>query len=121
MGRARHILVVEDDSATRDVLILILEKEGFTVSGAANGREALERLQWMERPSLILLDLMMPVMDGWQFREAQKQDPALASIPVVVVSAAGNLPQEIASLDIAGYLKKPVGFDEILEAIQRYC
>src|SRR5437879_6509382 len=99
----KTILVVEDDTATRDALSLILEAEGFGVMGAANGQEALDQLRGSRRPDLILLDLMMPVMDGWQFRRAQAQDPALSAIPVVVLSADGNVHQKAASLRATGY------------------
>src|SRR5580765_7790969 len=81
------ILLVEDDFDMRDALIPILEYAGHHVVGAANGREALEQLRAGPKPSLILLDLMMPVMNGTEFRAEQLRDPALASIPVVVVSA----------------------------------
>src|SRR5437762_11749160 len=84
---ATTVLAVEDDFDLRDALVPILEYEGHRVVSAANGQEALERLQTMPPPSLILLDLMMPVMDGEEFRARQLRDPTLASIPVVVVSA----------------------------------
>src|SRR6185436_12323698 len=84
---AANILLVEDDFDVRDALIPILEYEGHRVVGAASGQEALDRLRSGAKPSLILLDLMMPGMSGMEFRAEQLRDPALASIPVVVVSA----------------------------------
>jgi anti-anti-sigma factor len=118
-GPDKRILVVEDDEATREALKLALEAEGFVVSCAGDGRQALDLLRTGgERPALILLDLMMPVLDGWRFREEQKQDPALASIPVVVVSAATDVP---ASLGVADYLEKPVEVGHLVETIRSYC
>ncbi len=115
------LLVVEDDYDIRYALALVLESEGFTVVGAANGQEGLERLRSGERPCLILLDLMMPTMDGWQFRAQQAGDPALGSIPVVVISADGKVPQKAAALGAAAYLKKPIDFDALIETVRRYC
>jgi CheY-like chemotaxis protein len=116
---AKTILVVEDDAATREALTLILRSEGFAVLGAANGQEALGQLRAAPPPDLILLDLMMPIMDGWQFRREQVQDPNLAAIPVLVLSADGNVQQKAASLRVAGYLQKPVDVENLLEVIQR--
>jgi CheY-like chemotaxis protein len=115
----KTIMVVEDDAATRDALTLILSAEGFAVLGAANGQEALTLLRGSSRPDLILLDLMMPIMDGWQFRREQTQDPSLSAIPVVVLSADGNVRQKAASLHVADYLQKPVEMESLLEVIQR--
>ena len=84
------VFVVEDDADTREMLCRFLELEGYHVESAVNGQQALERLHAGAHPSVILLDLMMPVMDGWQFRHAQAQDAALSTIPVIVVSAAGR-------------------------------
>lgn len=116
------ILVVEDDFDIRDTLAQILEAEGYIVSGAANGLEALELLRrdGAGAPALILLDLMMPVMNGWQFRAEQLQDPKLASIPVVVISADASVHQKAASIEAAGFLKKPVQLDTLLETVGRF-
>jgi CheY-like chemotaxis protein len=119
-GEPKTILVVEDDCDVRDALIELLEYRGYLVVGAANGREALDRLRSSTRPALILLDLMMPVMDGWQFRAEQLRDPSLAPIPVVVISADGNVPQKAAAIGVASYLQKPVEADALLSAIERY-
>src|SRR5258706_12954853 len=83
----RTLLVVEDDADIRDALDGLLSTEGFRIAGCSNGREALDWLRTSPKPDLILLDLMMPVMDGWQFRVEQKQDPALATIPILALSA----------------------------------
>jgi CheY-like chemotaxis protein len=112
---ALHVLVVEDDDLTRDVLRLLLQRAGCRVTTAAHGREALACLQ-AARPDLILLDLMMPVMSGWEFRERQRQDAALAAIPVVVLTAAAD-PESAAPLAAAAYLSKPVEPLDLLEAV----
>lgn len=117
----KRILVIEDEAVIRDTMALILEMEGYQVAAAANGREALEYLHRAERPSLILLDLMMPVMDGWQFRREQRLDPRLAAIPVVIVSAAGGVAEKAADLGADGFLQKPVDVDELLTTIHRHC
>ncbi len=115
---AKLILVVEDDDGTRNALALLLEAAGFRVDRAANGREALDRLQGSEPPCLILLDLSMAVMDGWTFRSHQRQAPALVSIPVILLSSEDDLPQIAASLEAAGYFQKPVEFGLLLAAIR---
>jgi CheY-like chemotaxis protein len=117
----RGVLVVEDDPDIQQVLRFALEMAGYPVTTADNGVEALRQLQAAGPPCLILLDLMMPVMDGWQFRAAQQRDPALAAIPVVVISADGRTPQKAASIGATGYLTKPVDFDRLVEVVQRYC
>src|SRR5216684_2351169 len=81
------VLIVEDDDDLRDMMAQLLTIEGFRAVAVANGREALEHLQSAEKPDVILLDLMMPVMDGWEFRRRQKADPDLAQVPVIVLSA----------------------------------
>ena len=114
------VLIVEDDRDTREMLGRFLELEGFDVQSAANGDLALQALQRDGKPCVILLDLMMPVMNGWQFREAQKQDPGLAAIPVVVITAAGPR-QEIPPINADGWLSKPVDFDRLLATIGPLC
>ena len=85
----RRVLIVEDDLDTREMLARFLEIAGYQVVLAANGVEALKVLRGGAVASVILLDLMMPVMDGWQFRDEQRRDPSMSHIPVVVVTAAG--------------------------------
>jgi CheY-like chemotaxis protein len=111
----KSLLIVDDDDALREVLAEAMTEEGFTVSCSGNGLQALEALRSGLRPDLILLDLMMPVMDGWRFREEQSRDPALASIPVVVVTAAHALHKPI---DARAIVRKPFGLDELLGAVQ---
>jgi CheY-like chemotaxis protein len=113
------VFVVEDDVDTRDMLGRFLELEGFQVEVAANGKQALDRLTSGVHPCVILLDLMMPVMDGWQFRRQQVLDAELADIPVIVVSAAGK--ERIAGIDANGYLSKPVDLEQLLAQVNQYC
>ena len=113
------ILVVEDDVGAREALTDILRDEGFEVLEAANGREALDRLQGGTRPCVILLDLVMPVMDGWEFRQRQLREASFAPIPVVVLTAtAGDGPEAVPAADV---LRKPVDFDALLERVERHC
>lgn len=113
--RARaEILVVDDDAGSREALATVLRDRGYTVTDVADVDEALERLRLVPRPGLIVLDLMMPGRDGWDFRQEQKKDPILAGIPVVAVSAAGKL------VDVEVSLRKPLDYDELLRAVERY-
>lgn len=114
------VLAVDDDP---DILLAfkdVLEMEGHTVLLARSGREALELLRRGVRPAVILLDLMMPDISGWEFRELQVADAALASIPVVVVSGQGVSAREVAALGVDGYLKKPVDLEQLLGTVSRY-
>jgi signal transduction histidine kinase len=113
----RQILLVEDDRGIRDTLQETLEDEGYAVATAENGRDALEALRGGARPDLIVLDLRMPVMDGWQFRAAQKSDAAIAGIPVLAISADGSAKAE--AIDAQAYLRKPLSTDALLETVGR--
>lgn len=115
-----RILVVEDDFDIRDTLSQILEAEGYRVSGAANGAEALDALERGDMPALILLDLMMPVMNGWQFRTEQLKRPELAEIPVVVISADSGVGKKAEAIGAADALKKPVPLETLLDVVGRY-
>jgi len=117
MESDKHILVVEDDDAQREALTATLKARGYRVDGAADGQEALHCLQRAEPPSIILLDLALPVMTGSQFRQRQQQDPALSGIPVVLVSGDADLPRIAASLGVAAYFSKPVEFAELFDAL----
>jgi two-component system response regulator MprA len=114
------VLAVDDDYDVLFALQDVLEMEGYRVIPARSGREALELLRRGLRPAVILLDLMMPEVSGWEFRAQQASDPELASIPVVVVSGQGLSDREVASLGVDGYLKKPVDLDQLLNAVGRY-
>jgi CheY-like chemotaxis protein len=120
-GEKPIVLVVEDDPDIRETIAQILDEEGYAVLVAENGQAALSRLAEGPRPRLILLDLMMPIMDGLEFREQQRQDPKYADIPVIIVSADGNARQKATNLGAAGHIRKPVGIDELLAVVQRYC
>jgi len=115
-----QILIVEDDRDTREMLERFLQLEGFEVRTAANGEAALHSLETSGNPCVILLDLMMPVMNGWQFREAQERDPDLRRIPVVVVTAAGSRP-DVPAIHADAWLSKPVDFDKLLATIGPFC
>jgi CheY-like chemotaxis protein len=116
-GRASdHILLVEDDPDARDEMACILRREGYDVVAAADGQEALEEVR-RETPALILLDLMMPVMDGFEFRVRQMQDPALAEIPIIVLSGGWDLQRKAASLGATACLQKPVDPTRLLEMV----
>ena len=118
---ARHpILIVDDDEDIRDSLAECLELEGFTVATAANGAEGLARLREDATPSLVLLDLMMPVMSGWDVLEALKKNADLASIPVVVFTAAGEPTVTDRGLQ-RPVLRKPIDLDLLLEMITKIC
>ena len=122
MASHARILLVEDDSALRSALAELLEERGFEVACAGDGREALDTLCGRPVPSLILLDLAMPVMDGWTFRAEQRRDPRIASIPTIVLSA--SLPADQHALDglePAAALSKPFDIDRLLETVHRLC
>jgi CheY-like chemotaxis protein len=114
------VMIVEDDSDTREMLERFLQLEGFHVRTAANGQLALESLQADSKLCVILLDLMMPVMNGWQFRRAQVSDPKLSRIPVIVVTAAGAR-DDIPTIDADAWLAKPVDLDRLLATIAPLC
>jgi CheY-like chemotaxis protein len=115
------VLVVEDDPDIRATLCEALEDNGYATAGASNGVEALAYLRsGVEKPCLILLDLMMPVMDGQTFRAEQRADPELADIPVVVISAYRDV-EKYANDLAAEYLAKPVRLDTLLETARKHC
>jgi DNA-binding response OmpR family regulator len=113
------VFIVEDDLDTREMLGRFLELEGYHVEMAGNGKQALERLDTGGPVCVIVLDLMMPVMDGWQFRREQSRNARHSKIPVIVVSAAGK--DRIAQIDANEYLSKPVDLDELLARVTQYC
>ncbi len=121
MGAKKKILIIEDDSPIRETLVEFLEMEGFETTSAENGQVGLTRLQDEPAPNLILLDLMMPVMDGLQFRMRQLEDPKMRDIPVVIMSADGHAPQKIGHLGKVSYLKKPSNLQTILDVIANNC
>jgi CheY-like chemotaxis protein len=118
----RHpVLVVEDDRDIREVMVEILESAGYAVSSASDGAEALAYLKAGTRPCIIVLDLMMPVMDGWTFSQEKQKDPELAAIPVLVVSAVGRQDPRNASMNAVAHLSKPLNVDKLMAALQIHC
>ena len=116
------VVVVEDDELIRDSLLEILEEHGYGAVGAADGREALDKLAKLDSPPcLIVLDLMMPIMDGREFRRRQLEDPALKQIPVVIISAFRDIDEIAKELAPAGHFKKPLKLQEFLHIVQTHC
>jgi CheY-like chemotaxis protein len=119
---AEVVLVVDDDPGVRDALGDLLEDDGYDIVVAENGRVALDLLEAGLRPCAVLLDLMMPVMDGWDFRAAQRQDPELKHVPVVVISAAGFSTESVrAQFGDVPFLPKPLDPDTLLVTVKRAC
>ena len=120
-GRVNRVLIIDDDSDARRALQELLELHGYEVAAAADGGEALACLRGGFAPCLILLDLRMPRMDGWQFREAQLLDPELKTLPVVVFS--GDAEEEAAAeeLGLQHFLRKPLDFAALISALDRHC
>lgn len=113
----RTILLVDDDHDVTEALSSVLQDEGYDVVTASNGHEALLYLKTHSpRPSLILLDLMMPVMDGYEFRIEQRRDPMIAAIPVVVLTV-GTMGERVAEMGVTGHLRKPFDLERLLDEI----
>ena len=126
-GRTAHasrapycpVLIVEDDEDLREMMAQMLTIEGYTTATVANGREALDYLHSTRKPNVILLDLMMPVMDGWEFRRQQKADPQIAPVPVIVLSALDQ--RRAAPVEAEAFLNKPLDFERLLELVRDHC
>jgi CheY-like chemotaxis protein len=118
MGPRKRLLVVEDCAAARAALTRLLERAGYDVACAADGQEALNQLGQSRTPAAILLDLNMPALSGWEFRERQRRDPQLDHIPVLLLSGEEGLADTAASLGAAGYFPKPVDVDGLLHALR---
>jgi CheY-like chemotaxis protein len=112
------VLVVEDDDDLRDVVLQTLERNGFSVAGVRDGQEALDWLAKEPLPNLILLDLMMPRMSGWEFRRRQLADARFAGVPVVVMTATHTLDE--AAIHADDILRKPLSFAALVKTIKRY-
>jgi CheY-like chemotaxis protein len=118
----RVLMIVEDDRDLRESIIEVLADREYQAIAAGNGKEALEQLRASPvKPCLILLDIMMPVMDGWQFRAEQEVDPDLRGIPVLVLTAHGNPRRAAAEMGVAGFLSKPVQLPMLFAAIEQFC
>jgi two-component system, chemotaxis family, chemotaxis protein CheY len=119
MSESPRVLVVDDDEIIRDFVSEALADEGYEIRTASNGRRALDVLhEW--KPNLIVLDLMMPEMDGWAFRAEQRKLPDAADVPVVVLSAVRDLRAQAAALEAASVLGKPFELDELLRTVGRF-
>ncbi len=112
-----RVLVVEDDPEVLRALRACLEQAGYEVDEAADGREALERARAPHPPEVMVVDLMLPVMDGWALLAELDADPALRRVPVVVVSAGGEL--ALGSVSAAAEVAKPIDPDELVAAVDR--
>lgn len=116
--RCKSILVVEDDDDIRSALVDLLESEGYVAQSAVNGKDALERLESTEKPCLVLLDMMMPIMNGREFLDVVMKDSNLAPIPVLIVSAVADKANTEGSV---GFLKKPIDIEVVLNVVSQYC
>jgi CheY-like chemotaxis protein len=115
-----RVLIVEDDGDCRMAVAELLESRGYSVTVAEDGQVALDRLRTGLDPCVILLDLMMPVKDGWQFRLEQLGDEALIAIPVIVMSGIGRVREKAQQLGIQDYVEKPVAPDHLFTLLDRY-
>jgi DNA-binding response OmpR family regulator len=116
-----RVVCIEDEPEMIDLVRLILGRKGFDVIGAAGGIEGLEKVKH-ERPDIVLLDLMMPDMDGWEVYQQIKADPELRDIPIVVVTAKAQSIDKVLGLHIAkvdDYITKPFGPQELLESVEK--
>jgi DNA-binding response OmpR family regulator len=121
MADKQRILCIEDEAEMIDLMRLILERKGFEVLGAVGGQEGLDAVR-REKPDLVLLDLMMPDVDGWEVYRQMKSDEELQDIPVVVVTAKAQSIDKVLGLHIAkvdDYVTKPFGPGDLLESVER--
>jgi CheY-like chemotaxis protein len=122
MGEHKCVLVVDDEADVRESIADALSGRGWDVLEAGNGAEALEVLhETTTPPDVILLDIMMPVMDGWEFRTVQLHDPGLHDIPVVVFSAHELIRAAALDLGVTAFVRKPVRLDTLEAALDRAC
>jgi CheY-like chemotaxis protein len=117
---SQQILIVEDDAPLREALSQVLSDEGYELSSARDGLEAVNFLKKGNRPDVILLDLSMPVVNGWEFRMFQKRDPDLARIPVILITAGGYTREEVAWLEPSALLSKPIDLPFLLSTIRKF-
>jgi CheY-like chemotaxis protein len=114
----RALLLIDDDDDIVNTVRMILERRGWTVASAVDGSQALELLRGGLRPALILLDLMMPGLNGWQFTEALRADPSLAQPPIAVLSGAGDVAEKAARLGAVAHLRKPFELSALIELVR---
>lgn len=115
----KKILIVEDDRDVREALSIILQLEGYEIALATNGKEALELLQDGSRPALVLTDIMMPVLTGWEFIEAMAADPKIAATPVIILSAAEKRPIP-KNGKVVAFLPKPADIGVLIDLIKKH-
>jgi CheY-like chemotaxis protein len=122
MSDTKRIMIVEDSLDIQNLLASILESEGYGVDRAMNGYEALEKLRSsVNPPSLVLLDLMMPIMDGYELQTHLQNDPKLSQIPIAVMTAEGDVHSKAVRIGAKAYLKKPfTDIETILETVGRF-
>lgn len=114
----RKVLVVDDDQGIRELVATALSEEGYEVSGAADGAEALDRIADTP-PDLILLDMRMPVMDGWEFARLYRSRPA-PHAPIVIVTAALDVAKDAKEIGADGFIAKPFQLDELVSLVERH-
>lgn len=118
----KRILVVEDDADIRETIAEVLQDDAYQPVVAADGAAALAQLRKAEpKPCVILLDVMMPILDGKGFRAFQQQDPELREIPVVVLSAHADAAAAAAEMKAEGFIRKPVDLGQLLETVEQFC
>jgi CheY-like chemotaxis protein len=117
VAELKTIVLIEDDEGIRETMAALLEDEGFHVVQAANGEEGLARIRENPDRCLVLLDLWMPVMNGWQMLAALRADPAMQRVPVVVISAAGDLPPPEGA---TAFLRKPIRLETLLDSVEQF-
>lgn len=115
---SKTILIIEDNAAVVSTMKSILELEGYNVHTASNGQEGIEMLQKIGSACVVLLDMMMPVLNGWHFLDFQRSKPEFRDIPVIVVSAFGEIARSVNPQD---YIPKPVKLELLLTTVQKYC
>src|SRR5687768_5472999 len=123
VGQARErsevmVLVIDDDAEIRQALTEILEDESYTVRVAANGREALDCIARGFCPDVILLDVMMPVMDGWHFLSARLRHPQLVEVPIIIISAGFDAEREAQKVGVFEFARKPLHVDDLIDRIE---
>ncbi|RPH62433.1 MAG: response regulator [Chloroflexi bacterium] len=120
-GQARRILCIEDDSEMTDLIRLILARKGYEISVASGGQVGIRKIR-EEKPDMVLLDLMMPDMDGWEVYQQMKADEKTKEIPVIVVTAKAQSIDKVLGLHIAkvdDYIAKPFSPKELIESVER--
>ena len=114
----KSVVIIDDDEMIRNSVQLILQSDHYKVYTASNGKDGIDLLSKIKTPCLILLDLMMPVMDGWEFLDLRKKNNILFKIPVIIISAFGN---QAKIIDVNGFLIKPIEKNKLLQVVHQFC